>query len=728
MDAAGFLYLNAANLWPGFQWRGLEPGADGALRLAAVPLLAAPVAGLDGLPAPDGPAGVAAGPDGTVYFTDPGGDRLLRIDPCDGAVCPVSCFGGPGALPARLSAPRGLIVHPTRRVLVVADAGNHRLQLVDPETFQLLDVWGGPGTEPGRFDTPWALAADAAGNVWAVDHGNRRVQKFGPRGDLLAAFWENAAAAGLGQPAGIAVGPGADGTEVFVLDAGTPEIAVFDGEGNLLRRFPLPLDLANTAPLALLCAAGSLYVGDNGGRRLLRLLPDGTVIGEAEGFEGPVAALAEDASGGLWLHPGGAAVPVRLLRAGGYVRSGVLWSGTIGSGARPVLWHEVETQGGPPAVGAHLQLFVHTGGPGGAPPAPSGDPYAPFDLQAWTPLPPGVWRGLVRGAPARHLWLGVHFAGEGRQTPAVEQIRIDYDPETWSRHLPAIYRTQAEDPELLERFLALFESFYTDLDGQIDHLGRLFDPAVAPVAWLPWLAGWLGIELDETWPEEKKRRAVAGAWAAAGRRGTPAALREAVRFATGVDVRIVEPVLGGTWWTLPADSCGEEVAPSGGGRLGFDTVLAPAELDGAVAGTTAVLDGSYLAGEEGLGAHLYESVAHQFAVQIYERHAASPSRLAAVRAVIEREKPAHTAWHLCVIAPRLRVGFQARIGVDTVVAGPPPASRLGGGAGLVLGGEPPGRLGESSRIGRGTRLGAGSVASRAERTRRSTQAEEEPCP
>jgi len=48
----------------------------------------------------------------------------------------------------------------------------------------------------------------------------------------------------------------------------------------------------------------------------------------------------------------------------------------------------------------------------------------------------------------------------------------------------------------------------------------------------------------------------------------------------------------------------------------------------------------------------------------------SPGALDTVRAVIEREKPAHTVCQLCVIAPRMRVGRQCRVGIDTVVAGP----------------------------------------------------------
>jgi hypothetical protein len=52
----------------------------------------------------------------------------------------------------------------------------------------------------------------------------------------------------------------------------------------------------------------------------------------------------------------------------------------------------------------------------------------------------------------------------------------------------------------------------------------------------------------------------------------------------------------------------------------------------------------------------------------------------------------------------MRLGFQARLGIDTVIAGPAVPTRLGDGPELVLGGDPPGRMGES-RLGIGARLG-----------------------
>jgi hypothetical protein len=45
---------------------------------------------------------------------------------------------------------------------------------------------------------------------------------------------------------------------------------------------------------------------------------------------------------------------------------------------------------------------------------------------------------------------------------------------------------------------------------------------------------------------------------------------------------------------------------------------------------------------------------------------------------VDREKPAHTDYRIELIAPELRVGLQARVGIDAIVGGEPAALRLGG--------------------------------------------------
>jgi DNA-binding beta-propeller fold protein YncE len=45
--------------------------------------------------------------------------------------------------------------------------------------------WGMPGKGQGEFNTPHSIAADAKGNIYVADRGNRRIQVFDPDGNFL---------------------------------------------------------------------------------------------------------------------------------------------------------------------------------------------------------------------------------------------------------------------------------------------------------------------------------------------------------------------------------------------------------------------------------------------------------------------------------------------------------------------------------------------------------------
>jgi DNA-binding beta-propeller fold protein YncE len=45
--------------------------------------------------------------------------------------------------------------------------------------------WGQPGQGPGEFNTPHSIAADAHGNIYVADRGNRRIQVFDHEGTFL---------------------------------------------------------------------------------------------------------------------------------------------------------------------------------------------------------------------------------------------------------------------------------------------------------------------------------------------------------------------------------------------------------------------------------------------------------------------------------------------------------------------------------------------------------------
>ena len=54
-----------------------------------------------------------------------------------------------------------------------------------------------------------------------------------------------------------------------------------------------------------------------------------------------------------------------------------------------------------------------------------------------------------------------------------------------------------------------------------------------------------------------------------------------------------------------------------GSRLGVSTVLAPAQPDGAVVGSTAIMDRSHLTNGADFGAPLFDDVAYRFTVSGY---------------------------------------------------------------------------------------------------------------
>ena len=763
-----FLYLNRDNGWLDFNRDGLELRADGSLQLYSLPLFAGalprelpPIDDLDGLAGiavdanhnekekqsgdqpPDGPAGIAVDADGTVYFTVPSTHRLWKIDGCDGSVMPVACIGGEGRAHSHLNQPRGLLIPEYRHSLLVADSLNHRVAIFDIGSSQIADTWDRyplpaeslSGADFGELMTPWTLAGDSSGNVYVVDHGKHSVQKFNRAGDVIPGFWETLSAANvLTAPGDIAAGSVGETTRIYITDESQHSVFVFDEDGNPMLNadgHPLSIGAARLQkPMGIAVGDEGVYVGDNGLRRVLKFRngDDYGFIGEAVGYDGLVAALALDGKGNLLIHAGKTLAPVQLSVNQGYRQRGALWSKPINVGVSKVSWHRVLAVTEEFAHDAHLRLFVHTSNDETDEPQVDPDSDNPFSDSRWMPARPTVASPdpyldmndlFIGGAPAAYLWVGALFESEGKTTPIVSQMRVEFDHRSYLEDLPAIYRTTAGGSDFLLRFVSLFETFFGGIEGEIDGLSRLFDPQAAPKQLLPWLAGWLALELDEDWDEKRQRDAIAAAFDRYARRGTADGLRRALLDLAQVNAIIDEPILNSSWWLLPAPAgsceCGQACRnlaegswqATGNSILGTTTMLAAAQPQGAVVGATATLDYSHLITNEDFGAPLFEDLAHQFNVQVYRSQLGCAGTLPKIKAVIEREKPAHTAYHLCIIEPRLRVGFQARVGIDAVVGGQPGKMKLDEamiGEETALGGAASGRIGDS-RVGVTTRAG-----------------------
>ena len=126
---------------------------------------------------------------------------------------------------------------------------------------------------------------------------------------------------------------------------------------------------------------------------------------------------------------------------------------------------------------------------------------------------------------------------EGDDLRDVESATVVVERQARSlKYLPAIY----QDDELLGRFLMLFESFWAPIEEQIGVSSLYFDPRFTPTDFLPWLASWIDLVLDERWPEERRRRLLRSAVSLYRTRGTRQGLEEYLEIYTGQRPRIVE--------------------------------------------------------------------------------------------------------------------------------------------------------------------------------------------
>jgi sugar lactone lactonase YvrE len=77
-------------------------------------------------------------------------------------------------------------------IVYVADSGNHVIRKITPEG--MVSTLAGVAKQSGLadgpvtkalFNTPEGVAVDAAGNVWVVDTGNRRLRRITPEGQVV---------------------------------------------------------------------------------------------------------------------------------------------------------------------------------------------------------------------------------------------------------------------------------------------------------------------------------------------------------------------------------------------------------------------------------------------------------------------------------------------------------------------------------------------------------------
>jgi phage tail-like protein len=281
---------------------------------------------------------------------------------------------------------------------------------------------------------------------------------------------------------------------------------------------------------------------------------------------------------------------------------------------------------------------------------------------------------LAQSRPGRYLWLRLTFRSNGLATPRLHRIKTFFPRASYLQYLPAVFQEDEESGLFLERFLAIFQTEFDHLDQVVDNLWQFFDPGAIPERHFNWLADWLALVIDPEWAIAKKRQMLKDAFRAYLRRGTVDGIERAIKDYAGVHfAKALEHFRVRRWPVLYA-------APASEGKVWpYQSVAAP--LDGSVRlwsrdfyrrlqlGVYSQIGYFRLTGYPEPILEPLDWGAHRFTIFF----PASPYRVEETRQkverAVEREKPTHTEAELCPVLPRMRVGVQATVGVDSVVGG-----------------------------------------------------------
>jgi phage tail-like protein len=198
-------------------------------------------------------------------------------------------------------------------------------------------------------------------------------------------------------------------------------------------------------------------------------------------------------------------------------------------------------------------------------------------------------------------------------TAARIMLAIEDRSPKWATSLPGIYHEEAEKKRSpLWTLLLLIEDNFASIATILDKIDTYFDTWQAPDGntagepdFIAWLGTWVGLVPEKEWPEAKRRFVLGTASDLHKLRGTVSGLRYMLSLYFGIDVKIHE-------WAWPASMQVGEM-----NTCGIDTCI-----------------------------HVPYNINHCFTVTWKpapeEKGPELTQKIVRIRALIDREKPAHT--------------------------------------------------------------------------------------
>jgi phage tail-like protein len=196
----------------------------------------------------------------------------------------------------------------------------------------------------------------------------------------------------------------------------------------------------------------------------------------------------------------------------------------------------------------------------------------------------------------------------GQMVYAGDKVTLTVSRESFVKWLPSIYqRADINGRNFYRDFLWIIQHLFGSVEEILDVIHQYFDPYEAPEHFLPWLASWSAMVLEEDWPLPKKRRLIRKAIELYRIRGTVKGLKLFIALFTGHEPDIKENQWPFRGWRIGATS-----------EIGTDSVVLPPV-----------------------------NLAHTFIVEMPVSYKdVSPESVIRIHEIIQMEKPANTQYYL----------------------------------------------------------------------------------
>ena len=178
------------------------------------------------------PRGVTVDEDDNILIADRDNHCIRKFSP-QGKF--LETIGKNGKEALEFNMPSGMGIHPLSKKLYVTESTwNRRVQVLD-ESLRHVTMFGGHGNGDGKFNCPWGISFDTAGNCYVADQDNHRVQVFTEDGRYLQQFGKEGKGEGeLSRCIGITID---SNNIVYIVDRDNHRISVFTTEGCFIASF-----------------------------------------------------------------------------------------------------------------------------------------------------------------------------------------------------------------------------------------------------------------------------------------------------------------------------------------------------------------------------------------------------------------------------------------------------------------------------------------------------------